>query len=269
MLYIRFHKHLLKFIGLLLVSHYSIADVFLAHCRNRGVEMVEGNGGVCTGPVPEILETALKRIGHSVKWQNAPWARTIKGAEKGVPDILLRHSMNEERRGFLMPIVYGYEIRKLYFYVTSQRPDIEINSEQDLRNYRIGVLRDSFYAPKFSSAKDLNLSEHRELAQKVRMLESGRIDVAAIKSTQIKELREDLDAIGAKPANYVEEFFNGRYFSIPKNSRMSRHYKALSAEIYKMRKDGEISAIFEKYAADIPSQDYEHMDSKAQEALSG
>lgn len=252
---------------LFLMSSMVFADVFQAHCRNRGVEMVEGTNGVCTGPVPEVIETALKKLGHSVKWQNAPWVRTIKGAEKGNPDILLRHSMNEERRNFLLPVVYGYEIRKLFFYTTPQRPDIKINSESDLKNYKIGVLRDSYYAPKFNSATNLNLQELRENEQKVKMLKSGRIDVAAIKSSQGKELIKELEDIGSAPASYVEEFPNGRYFSVPKKSAMAKYYEALSAEIFRMRKDGEISAIFEKYNAPVPTQDFDHADSKAQEAM--
>ncbi len=226
------------------------ADTFRAHCRERAPELIPRDEG-CSGPVAEIVELAVQRMGHTIKWSNVPWARTITVAEFGDVDIIPRHSMNAKRDVFLNSVAYGYSIRKVYYMITPQK-NIKINKFEDLIPYKIGALRGSFYSDLFANSLGLNKYFFNNTEQIVSMLESGRIDIAVTSSNHDVEKFRMIK--GVREAEYIEYFYNGRYISIPKKSPMSKYYNNFKSIINDMVSSGEIGVIFNKYSLKAPEQ---------------
>jgi polar amino acid transport system substrate-binding protein len=198
-----------------------------------------------------MIETALKRLGHKILWSEVPWKHSLETAKQGMVDILPRHSMNEERKTFLHAIAYGYKVRKI-FYMISPKKDIIINSLDDLLPYTVGMLRGSFYSQTFAEDKRLTKLPFGSNDQMIRLLESGRLDIAITSSAH--ELEKFIDIKGIKQAHYSDSFFNSRNISIPARSPMVKHFAAFKHEIEKIIRSGEIEDIFKRHNISAPSQ---------------
>lgn len=239
------------------------SETFVGHYREREPEMTISED-FYGGPIAEIVETALKKMGHRVEWKDIPWVRSLSEAKVGTVDILPGHSMNQQRARYLNPILLGYEEREVYFYI-SPTLDIDITSYKDLNKYKIAVMREVFYFDRFNSDNTLNKIDVTSYDQITTMLKNGRVDLAIV--MRGRGLFEVEKIEGLKRASYVESFLNGRYLSIPKESSMVNNYEPLSAVIYKMRKDREIDRIFSKYGLTPYIQLFNTEESRLQESF--
>jgi len=243
------NKACFAFISLTL-AFGSLADTLNGHCRNREPDLL-AQGNHCIGPVPEMIEIALKRLGHEVLWSEVPWKRSIEMAKIGTVDILPRHSMNKAREGFLHAVAYGYKVRKI-FYMISPKITIKVNTLNDLVPYKVGMLRGSFYSENFTKATYLTKISYASNDQIIRLLDSGRLDAAITSSAH--EIDKFRALKGIKQAAYSDTFFNSRNISIPSQSPMAKHSASLKAEIRKMIQSGEINRIFSKHNITAPTQ---------------
>ncbi|MCL9780683.1 transporter substrate-binding domain-containing protein [Vibrio sp. S4M6] len=234
----------LLLLSLVFIVNIANAETFVAHCRDRAPELVPTADGGCEGPIAEIIEVAVGKLGHNVDWKTAPWARTIKVAETGGVDIVPRHSMNEERKAFLHPTLYGYQTRNVY-YVISPKSTVEIKSMDDLSGLKIGALRGSYYSKNFNENNALTKKLYKDTDQIVQVLGAGRVDVAITSSSHgIDQL---MAIPGVRKAEYIDTFYNGRFISIPKQSSMAKYHPEFIKVVNDMRTNGEIDSIFEKY----------------------
>jgi polar amino acid transport system substrate-binding protein len=242
----------LAFTSLLFVVSSSAlhAATFEVHCRDRSPELIPTRLA-CIGPVADIVELALKRIGHKVKWQHKTWDETIVMAETGKVDLLLRHSMSSERAQFLDEVAYGYEIRKVYYYLSPSFAG-EVTTQAQLNPLRVGALEGSIYSAEFAENTQINKVEFSSTNELVEALEAGTVDAVVTSSAH------DMDRINIVPlarrAAYIENFYNGRYVSIPKESKRSKYFPAFEQAILDMAKSGEVTSIFEQYGLDAPDQ---------------
>ncbi|MGF1720697.1 transporter substrate-binding domain-containing protein [Vibrio kyushuensis] len=241
----------MKFIvGLLLFSQYAFSEVLIAHCRDRPPELQITQDG-CGGPVAEMIELAVLRIGHEVKWVNVPWARTINTAKSGMVDIIPRHSISAERRKFLHAVSYGCQVRHVSFIV-KLGSDIKIEDSNSLSSYRVGVIRGSFYSNSISKRQYSGLHAVDDNEQLISMLLNNRIDIAITSSDHGVEIFKAQE--GLAELDYKEKFHNSRYISMPKQSDKSRYYSDFGIEILEMRLSGEVAKIFSKHNLPPPEQ---------------
>jgi len=250
------------FIGVILPSS---ADTFVGHVRHRPPWVIVESGNF-SGPVLKIIEISLARQGHKITWLDIPWVRTLNMAKNGGHvDILPRHSMTSERYDYLLPILYGYRKRKLYYF-SRKESDIQINKFEDLQKYMVGQIRGSFYSHKYNNSNFSKRIEVNVLEQLVAMLTHGRIDIVVISEAQghISHFKNNPNF---RQLDYKEIFFNGRYFSIPKHSPMAKFYDDINDEINKMRENNEINKIFSQYSLEEPIQAYTDEDIKNRKLL--
>ncbi|WP_153915746.1 substrate-binding periplasmic protein [Shewanella sp. TC10] len=224
------------------------AETFTAHCRNYPPELFFENGE-CKGVVPEMMTDIFIELGHQITWENVPWIRSIKEAESGKVDLLIRHSMTEARQVFLYPIAYGYYIRNLNFY-KSPRLDLDITSYKELDNYRVGAIRGNFYSPTFSTFESRELTLVGKTQQLVGMLERNRIDVAVTSASHNVELFEGK----FEKITLVDTFENPMYISIPKKSKAVKLYSDVARLIKEYGDTGKINQYFERYGLEVPEQ---------------
>ncbi|CAH0537591.1 substrate-binding periplasmic protein [Vibrio marisflavi] len=240
----------LVFCALFFVASFVKAETFVAHCRDRPPELVPTNPG-CSGPIAEIIETAVGKLGHEVEWHLVPWIRTIKIAEYGDVDIIPRHSMNDKRSEFLYPATYGYETCNVYYMVNSDS-QIKIERFEDLVGLIVGARRGSFYSKTFNESTELTKRFYNSDEQLLLLLKAQRIDVAIVSSGQNEETYRNEPII--HQVKYIDTFYNGRHISIPKKSPMAKYQAEFIQIIDEMRTSGEVNAIFQKYNVPPPVQ---------------
>lgn len=215
------------------------------------------------GPIADILNTAFKAVKLRPKYYFVPWSRTLHMAKNNQDLILIRHSMKEERREFLRPIVYGSESRKVLFF-KNKKSKVNANNIAELKKQKIGYRRSSFYFPEFSDGKGFSKFPVNSDKQLIKMLLSERVDFIIFNNKNI--LEGHLKEMGLKFSEYFEEvkyshtYQNPRYISIPKASKYNKFYKKLNCQIFKMRRSGEISKFFENYGLTL-SQTFDDPDS--------
>lgn len=231
----------------------ALAENFVGHCRQR-VPLLVPDGRECRGPIPEMIERALHYAGHTITWHLYPWARSLHMARHGSLDILPMHSLDAERATFLLPILYGHRMRNIAYF-THVDSAVEVQTLEDLKRYRIGALRDSFYSNEFNGAAGLDVFYATHNDQLRTMLTYDRLDVAVTSSVhEIEQFRQDGNL---RQLAYVDHFVNDRYFSIPRASDKAIHYEEIARQISLMRERGEIDAIFRSYGVAPPRLDME------------
>lgn len=246
---------MIRFVCMVLITYLLAvpsvySDIFKVHCRERPPEM-DFELGQCVGVIPEFVNLVLGNIGHQAKWIKVPWVRSLKEAEYGRVDLLVRHSMTRERAKFLFAIPYGYEKREI-FYVISPKKRFKIRSLEDLYGLKLGFLRGSYYSKEFSYNSDLDKESFSSHEQLIRMLNAGRIDAAP--TSQSHNQLEYLSIPGVRRSNYTEKVYNMRYISIPKKSPMSKYHSELEREVNKVIITEEFTRLFEDRGVSPPIQ---------------
>ncbi|MDC0661495.1 substrate-binding periplasmic protein [Marinobacter sp. SS21] len=226
------------------------AELFIGHCRDRLPEL-NPLGMRCAGPGAEVIERALAYTGHQVEWVSVPWARTLYMAQRGAVDILPVHSMALARESYLLPIHYGSRSRSVYYFARAAST-IRVASFDDLFQYRIGALRESFYSEQFNTAQGLDVFYATEPDQLINMLLHNRLDVVVTSSFHEPDLYFSNPRL--TQLEYVEYFVNERYFSIPLASPMARHYQDIQQVVRLMRDRGEINEIYRLHGVPAPSR---------------
>lgn len=243
-------KILITFI-LILQAITSNAEEFTAHCRDYPPEL-SFDGNKCIGAIPDLLTDIVNELGHEIFWIKAPWIRSIKMAKDGDVDLLIRHSMTQERKLFLNAIPYGYYTRELSFY-KSPAFNSEVKSYNDIKQHNIGAIRGNFYSPTFSTLDTNILTLVGNTDQLLGMLERGRIDLVVTSSSHSEELFSER----FEKVTFIDSFYNPMYLSIPKKSKASKHYKDIAKLLLEYRKSKKIDQYFQKYGLDEPKQIFE------------
>lgn len=128
------------------------------------------------GYVAEVAREALARSGHSLRLVFLPWARAVHMARQGKFDgYLPEYDSPEMQREFLFsaPFPGG----PLGFFKRRTTPMLQSLELDDLKPYRIGVVRGYVNTPQFDARTDLNKHYANDDEANLRMLLAGRIDL--------------------------------------------------------------------------------------------
>ncbi len=242
-------------------------EIINVHYQDRRPEVLKGEDGKVTGPIADIAKSLFSASNENSKFSLVPWARTLHVAKSGEDIFLIRHSMTDKRRKFLLPIVYGLEKRYVKFY-KRKNFKLKIKTLEELKRHRIGYRRKSFYFPSFTKKDGFSKVETGSDKQLINMLINERIDIIVFNQQKIleghlKEMGLDFNKV-FKEVSYTHTFLNPRYFSIPKKSKYSRLYDKLNCEMLNLRKSGKITELFRKYNLTAPKQKYTDGDSITQ-----
>jgi len=237
------------------------------HYQDRRPEMLRSDSGLPQGPIIDIAEHLLKSLHLTPLFRFVPWARTLRMAQNSADIILIRHSMPDERRLYLDPIIYGLETRHVHFY-KRKGSNVHVEAFEDLYKYNIGMRRKSFYFPRFQIDPLLSKVAVNSDDQMIRMLMNNRIDLIIF--NQEKIFTDHLRAMNIEmeynfeETQYKHTYLNPRFFSIPKESINSKLYQQLNCKMYQLRKSGFITKSFQKYNLIAPAQKFTDIDSLQQ-----
>lgn len=249
---------------LLFFSLTSFAEQTVAvHFQHRPPQLTIQENNFFSGPIYDITIELIKKMNWKADYQAIPWIRTLAEARTGKDILLVRHSMTKERKSFLSPILYGFEKRRVYFYMNTESW-FKLNKLEDLYGLRIGHRRGSFYFEKFNTDNFKNKVGLTNDIQLIKMLLNKRIDIAIFNDPDIfikniEKLKKEDSKINStllKESDFKYTFHNARYFSIPKFSKLNNKFEKINCQMYKMRKSGFISRAFKKYNLKVPGQNF-------------
>ncbi|TCS41626.1 substrate-binding periplasmic protein [Reinekea marinisedimentorum] len=233
---------------LVLLVKTAFAETFIAHCRHSPPEMIVVDGD-CSGIVPEMLVDILAELNHDVKWLEIPFPRSLAEAKLANVDILIRHSMTDQRRGFLDGHVYG-DFERVIEYFLAPNFESDITSPEDLKTVNIGALRYYYYSTQFHALDPDSITWVTETPQLIKMLRASRVD-AVITS---KRHAADLYRSEFRKASYSEQFTNPLYISFAKASPKSVYQDEIAEVLLEYRKSGRVDQYFISYGMEPPVQ---------------
>lgn len=126
----------------------------------------------------ELVREAFERGGHTVNVEFMPWARAMLEVEQGDREVLLGAYYSDERAQtyHASDSIYTAEVG----LVAHRRVGIEsFASLRDLTGYTIGYGRGFTVTEEFDNADYLDKEPAKDLAQNVKKLYAGRIDMIA------------------------------------------------------------------------------------------
>ena len=135
------------------------------------------DSGVFTGIDVEIMKAAAARIGVSLDFQPAPWARVMVLLEQNEIDFAFQLKPTSERfEAFHMigPFRYGNTA-----LATLKSSTIEYRTLEDLKSYVIGTVRGYVYPGQFGEADFLTKDETEGAGRNLLKLLNTRVDLIA------------------------------------------------------------------------------------------
>ena len=96
--------------------------------------------GKVTGFTVELIEVLLTKTGHKGKTKILPWARAYQIALTK-KNVLIHTMARKKERENLFKWIGPISPRIIYFYKLKKRTDIQVNTLEDAKNYKIGVVR--------------------------------------------------------------------------------------------------------------------------------
>ncbi len=264
-------NHHLYIVFILFLSWPLNANSVVVDFRHRPPEM-EVMGQVSSGPIKQLIDEFLKQHNLVADFQLVPWPRTINRAQKGQVDLLPRHSMNRARESYLLPMLMGYEERKVVYLLSPKIKNSErYSSLAALSQLKFGVLRNSFYSETLSVAlENKQVFEANSTEQLMHLLLKGRIDVLPIQNiawanSAFDRIRSQFKNVTYHIAPYGERSLAAKYISLSKYSEFAYLYQDLNCTLFKMRKSGQIDRIYQQYQVGAYKQEFDLPESIAQE----
>ncbi|MBF0119931.1 MAG: transporter substrate-binding domain-containing protein [Desulfobacterales bacterium] len=206
-------------------------------------EKLENNGFIS-----EIVHEAFKRKGYKVKNEFLPWARVIKMAEEGKVDGYYPEYFTEElKKNYI--VSESYPCGPLGFAKIKDK-NISYKNMEDLKPYKIGIVRGYVNTAEFDAATYLKKDEAVDDITNIKKLLAGRIDLIVIDkyvlSYQLKkELPDKLNQIEfIEPPLETKELFTCIGKKIQNGEELMKMFNEGLNEI---KKDGTLKKIMQKH----------------------
>lgn len=131
-----------------------------------------------SGFAVELVQHIFQQLGAEVTVTLYPWERAMAKARLGEADCIFTVYHSAEREQFLD---YSHELviaQTIHFYAR-KNSSLSFNGDLGrLKGYRIGVVRQINYGPKFEQARSgMAIDEAANVEQNFRKLAAGRVDL--------------------------------------------------------------------------------------------
>lgn len=201
------------------------------------------------GIEPEIVAAAYQRMGYKTNFNFMAWSRALKDVNEGKYDAVTSASFTEERaRDYLYS--ESYMNSPAVFYKRKGSP-ITWRSLEDLKPYKIGVIKGYSYSPEFDKADFLQkvTSKNEVLALKKLILKQadlvvmdrfvGHYTITEKLPVYEKNIPEILD-----PPLYLDKL---HLMVSKKTPDALKKLEAFNAGLEKIIKDGTLQSILVKH----------------------
>lgn len=176
---------------------------------------ISGSGGEATAFVEYLLDDAQQDYLLSFE----PWKRAYLKAQTK-PNVLIypiaRDATREEQFqwvGQLIPVAY-------YLFRLTARDDISINSLEDAKKWRMGVVNEHIHHQYLKDRGFENLQPVNSNHQNVKKALLGRVELFPMSDGGMMQLcsRNDLDCSSFKPVLKLDGISNGLYLAASRDS---------------------------------------------------
>lgn len=233
---------------------FSEEKILKADFRHRPPEMIV-NGKNKSGPLKDIIEEAVKKIGYKIKWRMTPFPRSLEGLRTGQVDIVPRTIRNKERESFvnyLGPI--GYQQKDILFLVRKGQEEL-LKIYEDLYTVKVGIKRDTAYFDKFNHDKKINKKISFDDKNMAFMFKIDRFDTMIIlDKISIEKALGEIDFIDYSYSNYKYIQKIGNYYGFSKKSPHYKVYLKLNKVLLEMAKSGRVAEIYKQHNIISPVQ---------------
>ncbi len=200
------------------------------------------------GWVAEVVREAFKRSGYTANFQFKPWARVTYEAQKGESDGYFPEYFSEDlKKDFILsaPFAGG----PLGFFKRKGEV-ISYTKLEDLKPYKIGVVRGYVNTADFDAAAFLNKEEAKDDITNIRKLLAKRLDlIVADKYVGIHLLQQEMpDKIGSM--EFVDPVLEEKdlYLCISKkNPNHAKIIQAFNDGLAQIKADGSLANIMKRH----------------------
>ena len=191
----------------------------------------------------KYLKNIAKHMNMEIEILPMPFARRIKELRQGNLDLLVGLQREDDEQDEVVYIAPSYETLRHTFFV--RKPDIDqLVNFNDLRTLRIGVTRNAKYFERFNRETELIMVPVSTLAQKVALLQKGRIDTFIHFQESALPLIRDMglqDEIVL--AQYQPIEVNNYYVTISQNSPLFKQKHLVEIAVREAIANGEFATI--------------------------
>ena len=241
-------KHVIALImfAVLLPAGASADEITLAVLGDFAPFQWEEAGKV-TGIDADIIREVCRRLKIEVEFQVMSWKKALKSAENGDVSGLAASLYNEKRAEYLYYTKESVHIQKNIIMIRKGN-NIKIKGFDDLKNIKIGVVRDFSYGPEFDSIRGLDKVVCTDQKQLVQLLAAGRVDAAMGSQMPLMFNARQLGVQDALEVAYVvTEYPAYSVFSKAsgeKGELLARKFDTILREI---KKEGLVQKIMDNY----------------------
>jgi polar amino acid transport system substrate-binding protein len=126
----------------------------------------------------EIIKTAFNRVGYGVTFSFLPWIRALKDANIGKYDAVCFAYYSEQRaKTYALSLPF---VESALVFCKRREADIAYHTLQDLKPYRIGIVRGYVNTSEFDQAHYLQKEQANSELLNLKKLLNKRIDLTLI-----------------------------------------------------------------------------------------
>ncbi|WP_162901689.1 transporter substrate-binding domain-containing protein [Breoghania sp. L-A4] len=151
----------------------------------RIIENWGGDSGYAGAYIDTIFEIQ-RRTGIPLEFRHVPFARALAMMENGAADIMLGPNWSVERAAYMVYLDASFPAETKVFFAPDGGSDVE--SYQDLKSLRVGVLRAARYFEPFDSDDTIQKITFDTYRSAFVAARQGRVDVVIIPERQGKYL---------------------------------------------------------------------------------
>lgn len=243
----------------LFMAVFLLCAAFSAACQVRAGELRVARGnedyppkemhvnGKLTGLHVEIIEAVAAKMGHTVVWQELPWARAQKCAERGECDAICYISPSAEREawGIFLPenVLSQIEMRFMVHKDNTSKITYNGNVSEFLSGRTLLSVIGYHYGPEIAKAQKY---EVKDLSTLSTMMAIKRYDVAVISVDDFAGIRNRGELILLEPPFFVSKAFVAFSKNVPGAMALSERFQSALREFRKTR---EYAGIVHRYKA--------------------
>ena len=199
-----------------------------------------------SGMGTEVVQEILKRTKLDYTLGLYPWARAYQMAQDA-PNVLIYSIGRNDKRESLFKWVDVIAPYDVYLYRLKSRSEIKVRTVEDIKQYKIGAVRDDVraqYLEKAAVPLDLVIDD----SANAKKLASQRIDLFPIDELAMVALykREGLDPRSVVKAFKLEALSAGLYMAFSKQTSDELVHKCKTA-LAEIKRDGTFEKIRVKY----------------------
>jgi polar amino acid transport system substrate-binding protein len=216
-----------------------------------------------SGIIPDIANAIAKEAALAIEIEIVPYSRMVNDLKNGSADfsILSRNSNNDDFVTYINK-VFTLNVILLTRNGTTIKSLNSLYERQNIKS--IGVLRGASTSLEDIDDERITIIKINNVSQGLKMLNAKRIDAfLTIEATSLYESKKlGMSSAFEFPGYKIE--IREAWLQVSKKSRYGSElpYEAISAAVEKMKAEGEINRIIEKYLGGIKSNQVFMIDSE-------